>query len=92
MLLVDLYSSFIMFPQLLNAEITAEIVAHGAQADYHHARLQLSEGLEQVDQLRKYVVEESEDSYLVTYRNGFNAGKPSIYAVVDKETSEVEYK
>lgn len=81
-----------MFPQLLNAELTAEIIAYGAQVDYHHARLQLSEGLEQVDQLRKYIVEEREDCYLITYRNGFDAGRPSIYAIVDKETSEIEYR
>ena len=69
----------------------AEQVAYDAYMNYHRARLQLDQGLELVDQLRKYNVEERDDKYLITYRNGFNAGMPCIHASVDKETNDVKY-
>ena len=69
----------------------AESVAHDAYMNYHRARLQLSDGLEKVDQLRKYNVEERDDEYVITYRNGFNAGMPCIHARVNKETGSVSY-
>lgn len=75
----------------MNPKLIAEGVAYDAYMNYHRARLQLSEGLQMVDQLREYVIQEREDKYLITYRNGFDAGKPSLYASVDKSSGEVNY-
>ena len=75
----------------MNSKLIAEGVAYDAHMNYHRARLQLDIGLEQVDQLRKYIVEEREDKYLITYSNGFDAGRPSTHAIVDKLTGEVKY-
>ena len=73
----------------MNSKLIAEGVAHDAYMNYHRARLQLEFGLETIDQLRKYIVEERGDKYVITYRNGFDAGMPKIYATVDKETGKV---
>lgn len=75
----------------MNAKHIAEQVAFDAYMNYHRARLQLDQGLEFVDQLRKYNVEERDDKYVITYRNGFNAGMPCIHASVDKLTMEITY-
>ena len=79
------------YADIMNSKLIAEGVAYDAYMNYHRARLQLDQGLEMVDQLRKYNVEERDDKYLITYRNGFNAGMPCIHASVDKETNDVKY-
>ena len=75
----------------MNPKLIAEGVAQDAYMNYHRARMQLDIGLDMVDQIRKYEVVEREEQYIVTYRNGFDAGKPTLYAMVNKETGRVEY-
>ena len=71
------------------AQRIAEAVAYDGYTNYHRARLQLEDGLQMVDQIRSYVVVERDDHYVVIYRNGFNAGMPTIYATVNKSTLDV---
>ena len=75
----------------MNSKLIAEGVAHDAYMNYHRARLQLEFGLDTIDQLRKYNVEERGDEYVITYRNGFDAGMPMIHARVNIETGRVSY-
>ena len=75
----------------MNTLQIAEKVAYDGYMNYHRARMQLDQGLQMVDQIRKYEVIEREEQYIVTYRNGFDAGKPTLYAMVNKETGSVEY-
>ena len=73
------------------AKLIAEGVAYDAYMTYHRNRLQLSEGLETVDQSRKFIVLEQGDNYVIEYRDGFNSGMPKILARVNKETGYVKY-
>ena len=72
-----------------HAKFVAEKVAHDAYMCYHRERLQLSEGLETIDQSRKYTVLDRGGEYVVEYRDGFNSGMPKIYATVNKKTYEI---
>ena len=75
---------------MIDTKFIAEGVAFDAYMNYHRARLQLDEGLQALDQLRKYKVEDrGGDDYVITYRDGFDAGMPKIYARVNKTTGEV---
>lgn len=74
---------------MTEAQLIAEGVAHDAYMNYHRARLQLGGGLHTVDQLRKYTVSDRGDHYAIIYRNGINAGLPSVYATVNKTTLNV---
>ena len=75
----------------MNSKLIAEGVAQDAYMNYHRARLQLEFGLEKIDQLRKYIVEERGDEYVITYRDGVDAGMPKIHARVNIETGRVSY-
>ena len=74
---------------IMNAKQIAEGIAHDAYMNYHRARLQLDIGLQPVDQLRRYEVVDRGEVYAIIYRNGFNAGFPSIHATVNKATKAV---
>lgn len=76
---------------MINSKLIAEGVAYDAYMNYHRARLQLEFGLETIDQLRKYIVEERGDNYAITYRDGVDNGMPKIYAKVNKESGKVTY-
>ena len=76
---------------MISPKLIAEGVAQDAYMNYHRARLQLGFGLEKIDQLRKYIVEERGDNYVITYRDGVDAGMPKIHARVNKETGRVSY-
>jgi len=69
----------------MNAKFIAEGIAFDAYMAYHRERLKLKDGLDRVDQLRKYEVVEREDHYAILYRDGVDAGMPKIYARVDKD-------
>lgn len=73
----------------MTAHQIAEGIAYDAYMAYHRARLQLTEGLEMVDQLRQYTVIDKGEFYAIVYRNGFNSGMPSVHATVNKETKAV---
>ena len=77
---------------MINSKLIAEGVAYDAYMNYHRARLQLEFGLETIDQLRKYIVEERGDNYAITYRDGVDNGMPKTYATVDKETGKVAFR
>ena len=69
---------------MISSKFIAESIAFDAYMAYHRERLQLQDGLETVDQLRKYEVAEREDHYAILYRDGANSGMPKIYTTVDK--------
>lgn len=79
------------FVDPMDAKYIAEGIAQDAYMNYHRARLQLEFGLEKIDQLRKYIVIDRGEDYIIQYRNGFDAGMPMIHARVNKETGEVTY-
>ena len=54
---------------------------------YHDKRVTLS--CSDVDQLREYTVKDSGDYFSIVYRNGFDAGKPSIHSRMDKKTGTI---
>ena len=63
----------------------AESIAFDAYMKYHRERLQLPDGLDTVDQLRRYEVVDRGDHYAVLFRDGANSGMPKIYAKVNKD-------
>ena len=75
-----------------HAKFVAEKVAHDAYMCYHRERLQLSEGLETIDQNRKYTVVDRGEEYAIVYRDGFDAGMPKVYARVNKKTYDITTK
>ena len=76
---------------IMNSKLIAEGVAQDAYMNYHRARLQLEFGLEKIDQLRKYIVIDRGEDYVIQYRDGVDAGMPKIHARVNKETGRVTY-
>ena len=73
----------------MDAKHIAEGIAQDAYMNYHRARLQLPEGQELIDQLRKYTVIDRGEVYAIVYRDGFDAGMPKIHATVNKATNAV---
>ena len=65
----------------------AESIAFDAYMKYHRERLQLKDGLETVDQLRRYEVVDRGDHDAVLFRDGANSGMPKIYAKVNKDAN-----
>ena len=83
---------YVVSHSIMTPKHVAEGVAHDAYMNYHRARLQLEFGLDKIDQLRNYIVEERGNDFVITYRDGIDAGMPKIHARVSKETGEVSYQ
>lgn len=69
------------------ALLLAEKLAADLTTEYHSQRVKLS--CPDVDQLREYTVRDSGDYFAIVYRNGMDAGKPSIHSRMDKKTGTI---
>ena len=69
------------------ALVLAQKLAQDLTTAYHEQRFLKSTA--DVDQLREYTVRDSGEYFSIVYRNGFDAGKPSIHSRMDKKTGTI---
>ena len=69
------------------ALLLAQQLAEALTKTYHDQRVTLP--CADVDQLREYTVRDSGDYFSIVFRNGFDAGKPSIHSRMDKKTGTI---
>ncbi len=69
------------------ALLLAQQLAEALTKTYHDQRVTLP--CADVDQLREYTVRDSGEYFSIVFRNGFDAGKPSIHSRMDKKTGTI---
>ena len=71
------------------ALVLAQKLAQDLTTAYHEQRKKLP--CPDVDQLREYTVKDAGEVFNIVYRNGMDAGRPSIHSRMDKKTGTIYY-